>query len=252
MSAAVAVTNLILGTAYTSYGIITAIEMKRGWRTMGFSHFGAAWIAMAFTCGPHHLFHGIHAAVEGRSGGGLDLFAVIVGLPVGVIWLLLRLEAMNGGRGDRFIGGTPVWLMAVPTVAGIYLTALIAGGLAVGARSALRMSSMIPANLLLLAIYCAIGYFLLRTQLRNRGPLGGWSVSGLSLAGVFPTCGLMHTVFALYAATGLYRYDVHGFVIDWLSVPAGLYFLWVVHALYRDALKDWNREMSGRVAAAVG
>jgi hypothetical protein len=97
-----------------------------------------------------------------------------------------------------------------------------------------------------------IGWFLLRTQLRNHSAIDGWSVSGLSLAAVFPTCALMHTVFALYTATGLYAWDVHGFVIDWLAVPAGLYFLWVVRALYRDALRDWNREsMEGaRVAVA--
>jgi hypothetical protein len=41
--ALVALTNLALGVAYTGYGIMTAIEMRRDWRTFGFSHFGAAW-----------------------------------------------------------------------------------------------------------------------------------------------------------------------------------------------------------------
>jgi hypothetical protein len=81
--------------------------MRRDWRSFGFSHFGAAWIAMAFTCGPHHLAHGIHVGLEGRPGGPLDLLAVVVGLPVGVGWLSLRLEAFFGGRGDRFILGEP-------------------------------------------------------------------------------------------------------------------------------------------------
>ncbi|HEV8626678.1 MAG TPA: hypothetical protein VG034_19700, partial [Acidimicrobiia bacterium] len=58
--ALVALSNLVLGVAYTGYGMMTAIEMKRDWRTFGFSHFGAAWICMAFTCGPHHLDHGLH------------------------------------------------------------------------------------------------------------------------------------------------------------------------------------------------
>jgi hypothetical protein len=94
-------------------------------------------------------------------------------------------------------------------------------------------------------IYAAIGYFLVRTQIRNRGPLGGWSISGLALAIVFPTCAVMHGVFAFYTATGRYGYDVHGFAIDWLAVPAGLYFLWVVHRLYADTLEDWNRATPG-------
>jgi hypothetical protein len=250
MRLAVALTNLVLGVAYTGYGIMTAIEMKRDWRTYGFSHFGAAWIAMAFTCGPHHLVHGIHAATGSRAGGGLDLFAVVVGLPVGVIWLGLRVEAFTGGAGDRFITGTPAWLAAMPSVLAVYLTALGAG-IVWKVSQGVTFHTMMTPNLLLLFIYSTIGYYLFRTQLRNHKEIGGWSVSGLSLATVFPTCGLMHTIWAVYAATGLYVRDAQGFWIDWFAVPAGLYFLWVVWALYHDNLRDWNSETErAQVAAA--
>jgi hypothetical protein len=249
MRMAVALTNLVLGVAYTNYGVMTAIEMKRGWRTYGFSHFGAAWIAMAFTCGPHHLVHGIHAALGDRPGGGLDLFAVVVGLPFGVTWLLLRIEAFRGGEGDRFITGTPAWLAAMPTIMAVYLTALVAGVVWKLSSGVAYHATMTP-NLLLLLIYSTIGYYLFRTQLRNHKAIGGWSVSGLSLATVFPTCGLMHVMWAVYAGTGLYARDAHGFWIDWLSVPAGLYFLWVVWALYHDSLHDWNSERQSSYAVA--
>jgi hypothetical protein len=244
MTAAVAITNLVLGVAYTSYGVITALEMRRDWRSFGFSHFGAAWIAMAFTCGPHHLAHGIHVGLEGRPGGPLDLLAVVVGLPVGVVWLSLRLEAFFGGRGDRFILGEPGWLRAMPAVSALYLVVLAAGTAMrldgvdrAGAGSAL---SVLP-NLLLVGIYMAIGWFIVRTQLRNHPLMGGWSVSGLCLSAIFPTCALMHGVFAVYALAGVYHHDIHGGLIDWLSVPAGTYFLWVVQRLYRDSLRDWNQ-----------
>ena len=118
MAYAVAVLNTVLGTVYTCYGLITIVDMKRGWRTNGFSHFGAAWLAMAFTCGPHHLDHGLHIFLSGRGGGWLDLVTIAVGFPAGVIWFLLRVEAMFGGRGDRHITGTPVWLEAMPVVGG--------------------------------------------------------------------------------------------------------------------------------------
>ncbi|HEX9694769.1 MAG TPA: hypothetical protein VGB64_00480 [Actinomycetota bacterium] len=254
MTAAVAITNLILGTAYTSYGIMTLLDMQRDRRAGApFSHFGAAWVTMAFTCGPHHLLHGIHVGFEGRAPGSADLVAVLIGLPVGVIWLLLRIEAFFGGRGDRFVSGTPAWLAMAPAAAGAYLAALISWVSRVGIDGFTLPSMMLP-NIMLVIIYMAIGYFLLRTQLRNHQPLGGWSVSGLTLTSVFPTCAAMHGIWVVYASTGLYHYDVHGFAIDWLGVPAGLYFLWVVMGAYREAEAQTARAPRSvvREGASVG
>jgi hypothetical protein len=218
---------------------MTMVEMVRNRRTMGFSHFGAAWIAMAFTCGPHHWIHGIHIAFEGRAGGPIDLAAVLIGFPAGVMWFLLRVEAFRGGRGDRFWSGDPLWVQALPTLAGMYVTALVAAALAAGPLQP-RQLAMVAPNLLLVVIYLAIGWILVRTQVANRRPLGGWSVSGLALAIIFPTCAAMHGVYLLYTLSGRYGGDIHGLAIDWLSVPAGAYFLWVVYALYRGTFADWN------------
>jgi len=236
---AVGVLNIILGLVYTQYGTMTAIEMARNRRTMGFSHFGAAWIAMAFTCGPHHWVHGIHLVFEGRNGGMLDLIAVAVGVPAGVVWFALRVEAFRGGRGDRFISGSPAWVLLLPTMFGIYVTALVAGAIDV-ANTGSELRTVVLANILLVGLYMAIGYFLIRTQLANRRHLGGWSVSGLALAVVFPTCAVMHGIYAYYTFTGRYGFDTHAFWIDWIAVPAAMYFLWVVHGLYRGTFRDWN------------
>jgi hypothetical protein len=43
---------------------------------------------------------------------------------------------------------------------------------------------------------------------------------------------------------------VHGAVIDWIAVPAAVYFLWVVQALYRGTFHDWNGA-PGAVGARV-
>lgn len=238
MKAAVASVNIVLGLAYIGIGAVTAIEMGRDRRTYGFSHFGMAFLFVAWTCGPHHLDHGIHAALGDARGGPLDAITAIAGLPVGVVWLALRLEAFLGGRGDRFIGGTPWWVAVAPPVAGVYLTALVAAALRVEGGFAPDRLSI--ANAVLVVVYLAIAWALLRAQLRNRTPMGGWSLSGLSLSGIFATCALMHGALALYRVRGIYDADIHGLAIAGLAVPAGLYFLGVVRGLYRESLDDWN------------
>jgi hypothetical protein len=50
----------------------------------------------------------------------------------------------------------------------------------------------------------------------------------------------MHVFFAEYAAVGRYDVEAVGLVIDWLAVPAAIYFVWVVRALYLGTITDWN------------
>ena len=253
MIVTVAVLNIILGLVYTSYGTMTIIDLKRGWRTSGLSHFGLAWIAMAFTCGPHHLDHGIHALMSGH-GGAVDVFAVLIGFPAGVTWFLLRVEALAGGRGDRFVSGTPRWVALLPLTSIVYFltVAAFAAYVVVGNGTETHFGPRYIPNILLLGLYGLIGYYILRTQLQNRGPLGGWSVSGLALTLVFPTCGVMHAVHAAYAAGSHYEIEWHGLLIDWLSVPAAVYFVWVVRGLYLGSRTDWNEGAEGvRLAVAA-
>jgi hypothetical protein len=239
MTVLAAIANLLIGAAFVTVGVMTAQELMRGWRTLGYSHFGVAFLALAMTCGPHHLAHGVHLAFEGRSAGGLDLITSAVGLPTGVLWLALRFEAQMGGRGDRFVVGTPWWLAILPPAFAAYATMI--GSAVVNRMRDGDVPLWILPNLLLVPIYVGIGVYLLRTQISNRKIDGGWSASGLLLAGVFWSCSLMHLVWAAYVMSGRYTFDSHGFAIDWLSVPAGLYFLFVVQRLHRDAVRDWNR-----------
>ena len=252
MTTVLAVLSLVLGAVYTSYGVITIIDLRRGWAEMGFSHFGLAWIFMAFTCGPHHLEHGLHLALADRPAGGFEVFAVVAGLPAGVIWFLLRVEALRGGRGDRFVSGTPAWLRAMPWVSAVYAAIVVGVILTIATSEQLTLRSTLGANISLVGLYFVIGWYLLRTQMRNRGPLGGWSVSGLSLTAVFPTCAVMHAAWLLYALTGRYDVEHHGMTIDWLGVPAAVYFLWVVRSLYLGAVGDWNEGSRGVLPAGDG
>ena len=239
MSVTTGVLNVCLGVLYVQYGTLAVIELRRNWARLGFSQFGAAWIAMAFTCGPHHLVHGIHILFEGRGAGTLDLVAVAVGVPAGLIWWYLRLEAHFGGRGDRHIAGNPLWIMALPTLLGIYLTALVAAAIGTSRLDFGRLPDLAP-NILLVGLYLTIAIFVSRTQIANQRPLAGWSLSGVSLGVLFWTCATMHAVHVFYGLSGQYAFDVHGFAINVIGVPAAVYFLYVVHGLYRGSFRDWN------------
>lgn len=242
MSLAAGILNVVLGSMYLIVAYLVASEIIRGWKQLGYTHFAFAFLGLALTCGPHHLFHGIHQLFEGREGGLLDLVAALVGAPAGAVFVYLRLEAHGGGRGDRLLMGTPRWIQALPSLGAAYLTALVAITIATSQAGNLEFVPYAIPNILLVGLYLRTGYFLMRTQLRNRGLLGGWSASGLSLALVFPTCAMMHDVFILYAMNGTYEFDIHGFVVDWISVPTAIYFLWVIRSMYRQTLGDWSHE----------
>ena len=251
MRIAVGLVNVGLGAIYTSYGLMTIVDLKRGWRTNGMSHFGLAWIAMAFTCGPHHIDHGLSVLYENGPAGSLDLMAVLVGAPAGVTWFLLRVEALGGGRGDRAVSGTPQWLRAVAWLSGIYMAVFIAS-VAYTVRMSQHFTPRFTPNILLLGIYCVIGFYLLRTQITNRAVTGGWSVSGLALTIVFPTCGAMHALQAAYTVSGLYSASWHCLTIDWLAVPAAIYFVWVVRSLSLGSMTDWNLGAQGARLQVAG
>jgi len=169
----------------------------------------------------------------------LDLYSVVIGLPAGVAWLALRVEAFAGGRGDRFISGTPSWLRAVPAATAVYAASLLAGMVATAAAG-VHVSALMVPNLFLVVIYLAISGSCLRTQLRNHPQLGGWSVSGLSLTIIFATCALMHAVTAVLHVHGGLRLRPPRSGDRLALAAAGLYFLSWCAVLYRDAIHDWN------------
>ena len=94
----------------------------------------------------------------------------------------------------------------------------------------------LAANLFLCAAYMITGKIVFNTQVARRPGLGGWSVSGLAMAGVFFTCGVSHAVAGF--ATPV---EWHTLMFDLPGVPAAAYFLWAVHQLHRSSLNDWNR-----------
>jgi hypothetical protein len=92
--------------------------------------------------------------------------------------------------------------------------------------------------------YGMVGWYLGDCQVRRYLTNGVWSLSGVSLSGVFFTCALMHLVDATTHG------DSNMLFFDLLGIPASIYFLWVVKLVHNDSVMDWNRRPVVGAAAA--
>jgi hypothetical protein len=236
---------LATGIAYTALGVITFVELIQHRRDRGFSHFGLSFGVMAFTCGPHHLVHAYRHLLGGEHPHGPMTAALALGVAPALVFIGLRCEAAFGGRGDRLIPGTPLFIHTMPLLASAVAGVTIYEAM----RHALAMpwhpATLVP-NVFLFVNYTFVGLFTWRTQIARRPLLGGWSLSGLAMSGVFVTCGGSHLVAGLLTAP-----DGLGLALDNIGVPASFYFLWAVHRLHRASARDWNRRpLVGRATPA--
>jgi PAS domain S-box-containing protein len=252
-------------------------------------HFGCAWICMSFTFGPHYLAHGLAQLVfvpfsahllasfslfhltditspislgmySGDHGGLLEAIAIAVGFPPGIAWFLMRLNGTLALHGKRhgpidFRLRRNFWVQHSITASfSAYVTTLIVI-IALGPAAHHFQAIEVP-NLLLMLLYTAIGWLLLRTSVLSFFSTGSWSLSAVCLAFIFPTCAITHGMFAYYVARGAYHHTVITLIIDILAVPAAIYFLLVVNAFYRkqqtDPLKlaDLHADHSGTIQYA--
>jgi hypothetical protein len=243
VSVAAGLLSLALGLAYTGLGAITAYELARHTGSRGFSYFGAAFLLMAATCGPHHLAHAEHLLLGREQASTAMLAALALGTPAGVTFIALRAEAAFGGRGDRLVTGGATWLTVVAVLTSCAAGAIVFESVEYARDHGLHVAGVAP-NLVLFVNYMLVGIFTARTQFARRPVLGGWSLSGVAMAGVFATCGVTHLVAGLTTVP-----DLHTLTLDNFGVPASIFFLYVVHRLHRDSLRDWNRApLVGRAA----
>jgi hypothetical protein len=248
--------NLLIGLAYTGLGLLSAWETFSLRRYRGWSRFGIGFSLMAASCGPHHLIHGWHT-LKGGSASVPMLAVTLIGLPAGLIFVGLRIERALGGRGDRpfrssrywavslaaafalAVGWFTAWTLArpVPTFASqVMCTALGLSARTAVSGAAFDISSVIlVTNLFVVVTYGMVGWYLADYQVRRHAAEGSWSLSGVSLSGVFFTCALMHLI---YATTE--RHNATLF-FDLLGIPASVYFLWIVKRVHSDSVVDWNR-----------
>lgn len=258
----VGIGNLLVGMAYVTLGLLSTWEAASQYRRRGLSRFGLGFSLMAASCGPHHLVHG-WCALQGGTVSTPMLVVTLTGLPAGIVFCWLRAEAMRGGRGDRTVpvngsvmGGAAIaslvvvgllagWAMATPPAPDLLIctTEGIQSWLG-GPGATLGPMLVMLSNLWVTFTYSMVGWYLGDTQIRRFISTHTWSLSGLALTAVFPSCAAMHLILALTNGqqTGTLLFDLIG-------VPASVYFLWVVRQLHADAAMDWNRRPLAGLAA---
>jgi hypothetical protein len=262
MSFVVGLSNLAIGLAYAGLGVLGAWETASLHRYRGWSRFGLGFSLMAASCGPHHLVHGWHV-FQGASVSWPMFAATVIGLPAGLTFVLLRLERMWGGQGERIVTATAD-RVAMLAGAFVLVTGVLAAGVFVqpGADALWQFvctssglvtrsepgvdftSLTFIANVFVTITYGMVGWYLGDCQVRRYLTNGVWSLSGVSLSGVFFTCALMHLVDATTHG------DSNMLFFDLLGIPASIYFLWVVKLVHNDSVMDWNRRPVVGAAAA--
>lgn len=237
MGLLLAVVSLLVGTAYVGLAVLTAYEMVACRRDRGPSHLGMGLVAMGITCGAHHLIHGEHVLASQQPVTALALVPMLVSAVPGGLFVLLRLEAASGGRGDRFVSGTPLWLASAPVALGLMLGWIATHWYQVRPQFD---PTVLVVNLVLGACYMLVSADILRTQLDRRLLIGGWSASGLSMGGLFATCAVTHVTFGLTVVP-----DDHTAALGAVSIPAAIWFLSAVRNVHRGAARDWQRPVVG-------
>lgn len=261
----IGLSTIAIGLAYMGLGLLSAWETISLHNYRGWSRFGIGFSMMAASCGPHHLVHGLHL-LRGDYVSWPMFAVTLIGLPAGLVFILLRTETMWGGQGDRLIATS---LRSSVLLAGAF--SIAAGWL--GASAFAQLGAVDPlqvictsaglvtrdttagfgremaaltflANTFVTVTYGMVGWYLADHQVRCQLTRGAWSLSGVALTGVFFTCALMHLIDATTAGDGSML------VFDLIGVPASVYFLWVVKQVHNDFVSDWNRRPLVGVAAA--
>jgi hypothetical protein len=265
MSLVIGLSNLAIGLAYAGLGLLSAWEAISLHRYRGWSRFGLGFSLMAASCGPHHLTHGWHV-LQGGSVSWPMFATTLIGLPAGLIFVLLRFEAMWGGQGERWVAASPdravllvgaftivagalaAWVFAQPGADFSYQILCTSAGLvarttAPGAEIDFASLTFL-ANVFVTVTYGMVGWYLADRQVRRYLTNGAWSLSGVALTGVFFTCAQMHLIDATTHGNGLML------IFDLIGIPASVYFLRVVKQVYNDSVMDWNRRPLVGSAAA--
>ena len=235
-----AIAHLATGLAYIvgvgGYGVFEA--WKYWHRSKRIVAFGLGLFLMAMSCGPHHCHVFYHYVIEGGSHATLsDLVAILYAFPFGALGLYFVSESVFGfGPGDRYIDGRAILLKIQ-----LLLLGLLAFGVLVMPHW--QVNDWTPpgavgiyAQFVLVVLYLIVGWFLWTGQWLRIRMSQPWSLSGIALALVFPTCALTHMLWGIENLASYTVADTHFSVIDTFGIAAALYFIWIAMQAHRTRI----------------
>jgi hypothetical protein len=242
---AAGVVAVLAGILFAALGLLAAAETVRHRRRRSARALGATFFLLAAVYAPLQLTTGVRLVVGDVGLAGSVLFSQVGALLPLAVFAGLRLEALTGARAERTVHAVPVTVSIVPALA-----AFVGGGIAWGALITPDRPRLGPELLalaaLLLAVGALVGLLIAAAQEGRRRERGGWSLSALSFAAIFPAAGYAQ-------AMAVIAQPPAGAAL-WLHVaalPASLVLLFVVRRLYNRARWASPEPLVGRAARSV-
>lgn len=232
-----AAVHIILGVGYiVVLGLWSAWDVWRGYKETGnVERLGFGLMAMGFTCGPHHIEHGIHILLD-VTFSAIDLGFALVALPFPLAFMGLRIAAALGKSGDVEFRYTKAEL-ANNVLLGFWLFWSFWTG---ASWMYLLVQYGLPAytagpQYVLAALFPVIGWLFFRANNLNTFRYRRSSLNSLLLAGLFITCGASHLITGTLLGAGVFAFQ-HLYLIDSFGVFAAILFLllvyekkWIIH-----------------------
>ncbi len=188
MSAAAAGAQLLVALLYAGLGVLAAVETVRERRHAQARALGVAFTAFAAVSAPLHAAAAVRLAGGEMPAAASSLWSALLLLgPLGV-FAGLRVEALTGARAERTVRALPLGLVLAPPALAFLGGMVALAALTTGVRAALTPAAAALA-LALLATGAITGALMARAQEARRRERGGWAVSALTFAGIFPAAG---------------------------------------------------------------
>ena len=242
---AAGVVAVLTALLYAMLGVLSAVETIRHRRRRSARLLGAAFFLVAGIFAPLHAATGVRLLGDDRGLAGPMLFAQVVALLPLAVFAGLRLEALTGERAERTVRTVPITVSAVPALA-----AFVGGAIAWGALISTERPELDPRTVALapalLVVGVLVGVLVTSVQEGRRRERGGWSLSALSFALIFPGAG-----YAQGMAVITQPPEGPLLVLQLAALPGALVLLFVVRRLYNRARLATPKPLVGPAARSV-